>query len=82
MDQVEDQNNAMAGAYDDEAEATGWYGPEVVFGLSYAYVQSGQSILDIRIGTGLGSVLFRTAGLAIHGMDNSPQMLEACQSKG
>ena len=38
--------------------------------------------LDIGIGTGLGSVLFRKAGLIVHGMDNDPAMIEACRSKG
>jgi len=75
-------NGAMVATYDEEAEATGWYGPEVAFGLTYAYVQPGQSILDIGIGTGLGSVLFRKAGLEVYGMDISPQMIEACRSKG
>lgn len=72
----------MVAIYDDEAEASGWYGPEVAFGLSYTYVQPGQSILDIGIGTGSGSVLFRKAGLEIHGMDISPQMLDVCRNKG
>ena len=72
----------MVNAYDDEAEAIGWYGPEVAFGLAYTYVQPGQSVLDIGIGTGLGSDLFRKAGLEVHGMDISPQMLDACRSKG
>ncbi len=76
------QIDAIIRAYDDEAEATGWYGPEVAFGLTYAYVQPVESILDIGIGTGLGSILFRKAGLEIHGMDISPQMLDACRSKG
>jgi ubiquinone/menaquinone biosynthesis C-methylase UbiE len=75
-------HEAMAAAYDDEAEATGWYGPEVAFGLSYAHVQPGQSILDIGIGTGLASVLYRKAGLEVHGMDFSSQMLDACRRKG
>jgi predicted TPR repeat methyltransferase len=82
MDQVENQNDAMVAAYDDEAEASGWFGPEVAFGLAYTHVQPGQSILDIGIGTGLGSVLFRKAGLKVHGMDISPKMLEVCRSKG
>jgi predicted TPR repeat methyltransferase len=82
MDRPENQKDAMAASYDEEAEATGWFGPEVAFGLAYLYVQPGQSILDIGIGTGLGSVLFRKAGLEVHGMDISPQMLEACRSKG
>ena len=77
-----DQVNEIIDLYDKEAEATGWYGPEVAFGLTYAHIQSGQSILDIGIGTGLGSILFLKAGLEIHGMDISPQMLDACRKKG
>jgi predicted TPR repeat methyltransferase len=75
-------NEVMAAVYDDEAEATGWCGPEVLFGLTYAYVEPGQSMLDIGTGTGLASVLFRKAGLKIHGMDISPKMLDRCRSKG
>lgn len=82
MSRTESAKNAMIAAYDEEAEATGWFGPEVIFGLAYRYVQPGQSILDIGIGTGLGSVLFRKAGLEVHGMDISPQMLDACRSLG
>ena len=52
------QTRTIVEAYDEEAEATGWFGPEVAFGLIYKYIQPGQSILDIGIGTGLGSVLF------------------------
>jgi len=29
-----DQIDEMITAYDEEAEATGWYGPEVAFGLT------------------------------------------------
>jgi predicted TPR repeat methyltransferase len=72
----------MMEAYDDEAQATGWHGPEVAFGLAYRYLEPGQSILDIGIGTGLGSALFRQAGLTVHGMDLSPEMLDACRLKG
>jgi predicted TPR repeat methyltransferase len=77
-----DQMDEMIAAYDEEAEATGWYGPEVAFGLTYAHVQPGQSMLDIGIGTGLGSILFLKAGLEIHGMDISSPMLDVCRSKG
>jgi len=77
-----DQIDGMITVYDEEAEATGWYGPEVAFGLTYAHLQPGQSMLDIGIGTGLGSNLFLKAGLKIHGMDISPQMLDACRKKG
>ena len=77
-----DQIDEMITAYDEEAEATAWYRPEVAFGLTYAHVQPGQSMLDIGIGTGLGSFLFLKAGLEIHGMDISPQMIDACRRKG
>jgi predicted TPR repeat methyltransferase len=82
MDRSKEEPHAMIEAYDDEAEATGWYGPEAAFGLTYAYVQPGQSILDIGIGTGLGSVLFHKAGLKVYGMDVSQKMLDTCRSKG
>ena len=75
-------SNEMVAAYDRDAEASGWYGPEGVFGLTYTYIEPGQSMLDIGIGTGLSSVLFRKAGLIVHGMDNSQQMLDACRNKG
>ena len=82
MDRSKEQTHAMIEAYDDEAEATGWYGPEVAFGLMYTYIQPGQSILDIGIGTGLGSALFCKAGLEVYGMDVSQEMLDACRNKG
>lgn len=78
----DEQVRAMAAAYDEEAEATGWYGPEVVFGLAFKYVRPSQSILDLGIGTGLAAVLFRQAGLRVHGMDLAPEMLDACRGKG
>lgn len=72
----------MTRHYDEEAEATGWYGPEILFGLAYTGLKPGQALLDIGIGTGLASVLFQKAGLRVHGMDLNPRMLEACQQKG
>jgi SAM-dependent methyltransferase len=68
--------------YDDEAQAMGWHGPEIVFGLAYDSVRPGQSLLDIGIGTGLGSRLFLKAGLRVHGLDFSTRMLEICRVKG
>jgi predicted TPR repeat methyltransferase len=82
MSPPDEQVRALIAAYAEEAEATGWFGPEVVFGLSYNYIQPDQTMLDIGIGTGLGSDLFRKAGLRVHGIDISPQMLDACRSKG
>jgi len=68
-------------AYDDEAEASNWLGPEVAFGLSFKYMNAGEKILDIGIGTGLSSILFHKAGLHVYGMDISDEMLEVCRKK-
>jgi predicted TPR repeat methyltransferase len=68
--------------YDREARAYGWHGPAVVFGLAYRYTETGQTILDIGIGTGLGSELFYKAGLHVIGIDISDTMLDACRRKG
>ena len=80
---IQDQHvHALAETYDKEAEASGWFGPEVAFGLTYKYIQPNQMLLDIGIGTGLGSVLFRKAGIKVFGFDNSQDMLDACLNKG
>ena len=71
-----------ADAYDRKAEEYNWRGPEVAFGLSYRFINPGESVLDIGIGTGLGTALFHKAGLRVFGMDNSAEMLEACRQKG
>jgi ubiquinone/menaquinone biosynthesis C-methylase UbiE len=68
--------------YDAQAEATGWLGPEVVFGLAYEHIRRGDTLLDIGIGTGLGSLLFHKAGSRILGMDLSEEMLKGTESKG
>ena len=67
--------------YDEKAEEYGWRGPEVAFGLSYAFIEPGERLLDIGIGTGLSSVLFHKGGLHVYGMDLSPEMLEECRKK-
>lgn len=67
--------------YDEEAEATAWYGSEIVFGLVYKFIQPGQKVLDIGIGTGLSSKLFHEFGMKVYGMDISEEMLEAVRNK-
>jgi len=79
---MEERAQAIADVYDESAEATGWHGPEVAFGLAFRYVRPGESILDLGIGTGLSSELFRKAGLQVSGMDISQEMLDACRAKG
>jgi predicted TPR repeat methyltransferase len=48
----------------------------------YEFIEPGETLLDIGIGTGLGSLLFHKAGLRVSGFDNSIDMLEVCKSKG
>ncbi|HOB51970.1 MAG TPA: class I SAM-dependent methyltransferase [Acidobacteriota bacterium] len=69
-------------AYDAEAEATGWRGPEIAFDLMHPYLEPGQAVLEIGIGTGLAAMLFHKAGLVVHGLDLDPTMLTACRRKG
>jgi predicted TPR repeat methyltransferase len=73
---------AVAEAYDSEARAAGWLGPEVAFGMMFEHLLPGQSILDLGIGTGLSSTLFRRAGLKVYGLDIDEQMLAVCRWKG
>ena len=54
---------------------------EVIFGLVFEYITEGDNLLDLGIGTGLGSSLFHKAGLSIYGLDNSKEMLNICQEK-
>ena len=67
--------------YDEVALATGWQGPAQVFRLASRSIEPGQTLLDIGIGTGLGSERFALAGLDVYGMDISDDMLEICRKK-
>jgi ubiquinone/menaquinone biosynthesis C-methylase UbiE len=70
-----------AKVYDRNAAAANWLDPAIVFGLAYRFVNPGDRLLDIGIGTGLSSALFHKAGLQIYGIDLSPEMLSRCRSK-
>jgi predicted TPR repeat methyltransferase len=76
------QDSQSANGYDEQARKTNWFGPEVVFGLAYEFVQPGDSLLDLGIGSGLSSVLFHKAGLQVFGLDGSREVLAVCESKG
>ena len=67
--------------YDKKAKAASWLGSEVLLQLSRQYIHPGESILDLGIGTGLTSVLFRASGLHVYGMDFSAEMLKVCKAK-
>jgi predicted TPR repeat methyltransferase len=68
--------------YESQAAGSTWHGHEILFGLMYEFINPGEALLDMGIGTGLSSVLFHKAGLHISGFDNSTDMLEGCKSKG
>lgn len=54
---------------------------ELIFGLVFEYINKGEKLLDLGIGTGLASSLFHKAGLKIYGLDNSKEMLNICRNK-
>lgn len=60
--------------YDSLARGNYWH-PEALFGLCYEYIKPGETLLDIGAGTGMGSELFGRAGLQVHGLDCSEEML-------
>lgn len=72
----------QADTYDEVARSTGWEGPSVVFALLSPSVMKGQTVLDIGIGTGLGSESLAQAGLLVTGIDVSESMLALCRKKG
>jgi predicted TPR repeat methyltransferase len=75
-------HDEQAAEYDKQAREYNWFGGEVVFGMSFEYVNLADRLLDIGIGTGLSSRPFAKAGLEIFGIDGSIEMLNICQSKG
>lgn len=76
---IRDQESAAG--YDDQAQATNWFGSDVVFGLVYEFVNPGETLLDLGIGSGLSSILFHRAGLQVYGLDASEEVLKVCQAK-
>jgi predicted TPR repeat methyltransferase len=81
-DRARDYRGQDAAQYESQAAAVAWHGHEIMFGLMYEFIEPGEALLDIGIGTGLGSLLFHKAGLRVSGFDTSIDMLEVCKSKG
>ncbi len=71
----------LASKYDKEVKAYSSFGHEVIFGMSFEFVSAEEKLLDIGIGTGLASIHFSEVGLKVYGLDDSQEMLDACQSK-
>jgi predicted TPR repeat methyltransferase len=76
------RDNEMADEYDELAKKFKWYGNEIIFGLCFDRIRNNMRLLDLGIGTGLGSSLFFGSGLEIHGLDKSQEMLDECRKKG
>jgi len=75
-------HDESAAEYDRLAREYRWLAPEALFGLCFEYVQPGERLLAIGIGTGLCAAPFAKAGLQVFGLDASPEMLNVCRSKG
>jgi len=75
-------HDSFAQGYDQQVKDYNSYGHEVLFGMCYEYINSGESLIDLGIGTGLSSVHFANAGLTITGLDGSTEMLKECSKKG
>ena len=74
-------HDESAADYDQQARECGYYGHELVFGICYEFIDAGDTLLDIGIGTGLSSELFAKAGAEIQGLDGSEAMLNVCRKK-
>ena len=71
-----------AAQYDQQVHEYNSYSHDVLFGMSFEYVNPQERLLDIGIGTGLASQSFAKVGLEIYGCDGSTEMLRVCKSKG
>ena len=76
------EDKEQADTYDEVARSIGWDGPSIVFTLLSPILMKGQTVLDIGIGTGLGSEPLAQTGLRITGIDVSESMLAVCRKKG
>jgi predicted TPR repeat methyltransferase len=77
-----DAYESWADEYDSQSLKCQWHGPAVLFGMMYPHLKPGQSLLDLGIGTGLGTLPFHNAGLKVAGMDRSPAMIKRCRRRG
>lgn len=79
MEMFNDRNRVAD--YEKRSASMNWHGPEIAFGMSYDLLKSGDSVLDVGIGTGLSAQLFKMAGARVYGMDASAAMIELCLKK-
>jgi predicted TPR repeat methyltransferase len=70
-----------AAQYDQQVREYEYYAHDVIFGMSFEYINAGDRLLDMGIGTGLASLPFAKIGLEVFGFDGSAEMLKVCESK-
>jgi len=75
------EQNIEAAQYDQQVHKFNSYLHDVLFGMSFEYVNPHDCLLDIGIGTGLASQSFAKVGLEVYGCDSSIEMLKVCKSK-
>jgi len=76
------QTDRFAPDYDDAVRKNGWNSPGLIHGLLSEHLRPGQRLLDLGIGTGLSAIPFYEAGLEVHGIDGSGEMLKRSKEKG
>ena len=74
-------HDEQAAEYDQQVREYKYFAHEALFGLNFEYVSPHDRLLDIGIGTGLGSLPFARAGMEIYGIDGSVEMLKMCKAK-
>ena len=67
--------------YDKTITEENWIGPQILFLELNQFLSPNSKILDLGIGTGASSLLFKNEGHVITGIDGSEKMLEICKSK-
>ena len=75
-------SDQFSGEYDSQARDCEWFGGGPIFGMMYEYLKPRERLLDLGIGTGMGSEPFHMAGLQVYGIDVSEAMLTQCREKG
>ena len=73
--------NQFASEYDSTINNENWIGPQILFLELNPFLQPKSKILDLGIGTGASSVLFKNEGHQIIGIDGSEEMLKICRLK-
>ncbi len=59
-----------------------WFGPCIALGVLFPILKSGETIVDLGVGTGNGATLFNRMGVKVIGLDVSKEMLNSCINKG